>query len=370
MKIVLATGVYPPSLGGPATYAKALTKELQSKGVSVSVVTYGIGESTDPWSVRRVSLRGGPLLRWWKYARALRRESADADIVLAFSSISVGMPMILARLKRPRKILRLGGDFFWERYTDRGGTMGLKEWYASKGLVTRFAFCVTRFILNHFDHVVFSTNYQAELYKKHYLHLPPHCVIENALPAPQQLSQSMRMLRTSGMQNASFRLLYFGRFVGFKNLPALLEALRALPQVKLSLVGEGPMEARLRGLTRTLRIADRVSFLPPLHGTDKEKVFAAHDLLVIPSLTELSPHSALEARAAGLPVLLTEETGLSPELTAGMVLKELRTAEEISNAIRNVIQDYAAIATEATSEPPRRMWKNVAEEWMQLFSPL
>ena len=260
--------------------------------------------------------------------------------------------MILARLKRPRKILRLGGDFFWERYTDRGGTMGLKEWYASKGLVTRFAFCVTRFILNHFDHVVFSTNYQAELYKKHYLHLPPHCVIENALPAPQQLSQSMRMLRTSGMQNASFRLLYFGRFVGFKNLPALLEALRALPQVKLSLVGEGPMEARLRGLTRTLRIADRVSFLPPLHGTDKEKVFAAHDLLVIPSLTELSPHSALEARAAGLPVLLTEETGLSPELTAGMVLKELRTAEEISNAIRNVIQDYAAIATEATSEPP------------------
>lgn len=368
MKIILATGVYPPSLGGPATYAKALAKELQSKGISVSVVTYGAGESTDPWSVRRVSLRGGPLLRWWRYARVLRKEAADADIVLAFSSISIGLPVILARLKRPKKILRLGGDFFWERYTDRGGMLGMKEWYALGGFVTGCWLLVARSILTHFDHLVFSTKYQAGLYEKNYSHLPTHDVIENALPSPQQLSQSMRMLRTSGMQNASFRLLYFGRLVGFKNLPSLLEALLELPSVRLSLVGEGPMERRLRKSSTDLGIGDRVTFLPPAHGTDKEKVFAAHDLLIIPSLTELSPHSALEARAAGLPVLLSEETGLSPSLTAGMVLRKLRTPDQIIDAIRDVMQNYAAVAADATSEPPKRGWKDVGNEWMDLFS--
>jgi len=364
MKIVLATGVYPPELGGPATYAKALAKELQSKGVAVSVVTFGDGESSDPWSVRRVSRVGGPLIRWWRYSRALKSEASDADIVLAFSSISVGIPVALAGLTKPKKILRLGGDFFWERYTDRGGTLSLREWY-ERGPFHGIQKAVMGRLLQKFDAIVFSTSYQ-ELYAQ----LPTHSIIENALPARQQFSQSMRRLRTSGMTGATFRLLYFGRLVGFKNLPSLLEALENVSEARLSLVGDGPMLSKLKSLTKTLGLEDRVSFLPPVHGEDKEKVFAAHDLLVIPSYTELSPNSALEARAAGLPVLLSEETGLSTLLTGGMVLRPLRNAQEIATALRHVMDNYDSIAEGATTDPPLRTWREVSLEWAALFDRL
>src|SRR3990167_5872357 len=170
MKVILATGIYPPAIGGPATYVAALARELDSKDIDVQGVSYGKA-SADP-KVTMVSLTGGSLLRWFRYAGALKKAAQGADAVIAFSSVSVGVPLILAQLKHPKKILRLGGDFFWERYTDRGGSFSLREWYASGGFVTRYSLLVTRFILRSFDHIVFSTEYQKKIYEEFYPVLP------------------------------------------------------------------------------------------------------------------------------------------------------------------------------------------------------
>ncbi len=40
MKIVLATGIYPPDIGGPATYSSALAEQLHAKGHDVTVIAY------------------------------------------------------------------------------------------------------------------------------------------------------------------------------------------------------------------------------------------------------------------------------------------------------------------------------------------
>ena len=141
MNIILATGIYPPDIGGPATYVRALAEELVKKGNEVRVVTFG-GQGRQEgqrgqqgWEVIAVSRSGGPLMRWWRYAKALRARGSEADVVIAFSSVSCGVPLWLAGLKKPKTILRLGGDFFWERYTDRGGMKSLREWYESGFLV-------------------------------------------------------------------------------------------------------------------------------------------------------------------------------------------------------------------------------------------
>ena len=365
MKILLATGIYPPAIGGPATYVAALARELSSKDVDVQVVSYGKA-SADP-NVTMVSLTGGSLVRWFRYAGALKQAAQGADAVIAFSSVSVGAPLILARLKHPKTILRLGGDFFWERYTDRGGMLSLREWYASGGFVARCSLFVVRFILRRFDHIIFSTEYQKKIYEEFYPVLPAHSVIENTFPTKIS-SHSMHLLRTSGMKGDVLRLLYFGRFVGFKNLPALITAMKDLPATKLTLVGDGPLKHRLQKQVRELGIVDRVEFQPTAHGEEKLKIFAAHDALVIPSVTELSPNSALEARAAGLPVLLTTETGLSPALTEGMLLRDLRTPAAITRAVEEVRTNYESIASKATAELPKRTWNDVASEILTLVA--
>lgn len=366
MNIILATGIYPPTIGGPATYVQALARELSARGVFVAVVTYGnpkdvpIGER---WRVLRVSKLGGPIIRWIRYARMLRREGAGADAVIAFSSVSAGVPLILSRLRGPKKILRLGGDFFWERATDRGSMLTLHEWYSQAGFWKR---CMG-WLLSHFNTIVFSTRFQEELYERIFSRLPQHRVIENAVPPRAQRTGSMQMLRI-GMQGTFLRVLFLGRFVGFKNLPALLAALPGVSNIKLSLVGEGPMEHMLRAQVESLGLRDRVKFFPPAPGAEKERVFAEHDLLILPSLTELSPNTALEARSAGLPVLLTTETGLSPELSKGMMLAPLRTKEEIVAALEHVTKNYASLASEASGALAQRSYRDIADEFLSLLS--
>ncbi len=359
MKVVLATGIYPPDIGGPATYVHALAQELTKRGTEVSVITYGKTDAVDDMQGFPVICvaKWGTVLRWFRYARALRAHAKDADVVYAFSTVSVGMPLWLSRIKKPKRILRLGGDFGWERYTDRGGLLNLQAWYASRPWIR----CIVQRILKQFDHILFSTRFQEEIYERAYKSLPNHSVLENALPeSTPQLHQKHEPLR----------LLFMGRFVGFKNLGLLLRAVAKVPNVRLTLIGSGPMERPLKQLAKDLLLTQRVTFLGSVQGESKEQVFQDYDLLILPSITEISPNVALEARAAGLPVLLTDQTGLSESLSGGMKLLPLATPIEINRALVVSISQYAELASAAAEPLPKRTWSDVADEHAILFQAL
>jgi glycosyltransferase involved in cell wall biosynthesis len=357
MKVTLATGIYPPDIGGPATYVRHLAEELAARGVEVTVIAFGKDGVTgdDPrWSVIRVGRQGGPIRRWRRFAKVLREWSADADILYGFSSVSCGMPIRWSGLRKPVRILRLGGDFFWERYTDMGGRLSLRAFYKRFPGWKR----VMRWVLRSFDHLVFSTEFQKRLYERSYRGLPPRGIIENAVPA----STPARHTRHDPL-----RLLFMGRFVRFKNLPALLDAVAKLPYARLTLVGDGPMATRATALARQLNLTSRVTFQPSSHGEDKARIFAEHDLLLLPSLTEISPHVALEARAAGLPVLLTEENGLGDRLSEGMLVRPLRSSADITRALIEADQTYDAVAEAAAQPAEGRPWSAVCDEHLALF---
>jgi glycosyltransferase involved in cell wall biosynthesis len=364
MKVVLATGIYPPEIGGPATYVLNLGKALRERGVSVKVIAYG-DESfelrassfeTDP-DVIRISRKGGPMMRWRRYAKALKETASDADVVYCFSSVSCGVPLWMAKLKHPKTVLRLGGDFLWERYTDRGGTKTLTEWYASspsfKGMMNG--------LLKQFGYIIFSTKFQEELYEKQYAMLPLHSVIENALPGGVPVKHSAHQ---------PFRLLFLGRFVSFKNLGSLILALGELPEMTLTIAGEGPLAEQLHALSSEHGLDSRITFLPTQAGDSKQHLFLDHDLLILPSYTEISPNAALEARAAGLPVLLTQETGLSHSMTDGAQIRPLINPGDMVSALREVSATYEVLADRASAPITPRTWDQVADEHLALFRNL
>jgi len=361
MKIVLATGIYPPAIGGPATYVSILARKLQQRGFDVIVVTFSSVKDApaSEWPVERVSKGGGPFLRWNRYAKVLKKHAADADVVYVFSSVSVGIPLMLARLKKPKKILRLGGDFVWERYTDHGGRLPLRAFYRSHIIARK----IISWLWFRFNYIVFSTSFQENLYQQMYRNrLPAHSVIQNALPEGDV---------TLHERHEPLRLLFMGRFVRFKNLFSLLKTLSLVPHVRLTLVGEGPLEQKLRAFVTSKGLGGRVAFLLSVHGEEKAKVLHEHDVLILPSYTDISPHAAIEARSIGLPVLLTEETGLSTELTQGMLIRPLIRSSDITRAVLEVQQNYEDVAREAASPfQQKRTWEELTEEHVELFRRL
>ena len=103
------------------------------------------------------------------------------------------------------------------------------------------------------------------------------------------------------------RALFVGRFVYYKGVDVLLEAMARCPGTLL-LVGGGPLEPALRQRAIALGIQDRVVFAGLVSDEDLPAYYQASDVFVLPSIarTETFGVVQVEAMAAGLPVVSTD----------------------------------------------------------------
>lgn len=103
---------------------------------------------------------------------------------------------------------------------------------------------------------------------------------------------------------------HVGRFAPEKNHEFLLhtfaEVCRMRPNAVLLLVGRGPLESTLRAEVEKLGLSDRVRFLGV--RDDVPDILSVFDVMAFPSVKEGLGLVAIEAQAAGLPVVMS--TGL------------------------------------------------------------
>src|SRR5260221_9154383 len=81
MRIFIASGIFHPDSGGPATYLYRLIPELQARGHELRVLAYGNAPTLGyPYPLERIAFQSLPI-RMVKYARAYRRDAAWADLI-------------------------------------------------------------------------------------------------------------------------------------------------------------------------------------------------------------------------------------------------------------------------------------------------
>jgi glycosyltransferase involved in cell wall biosynthesis len=164
-------------------------------------------------------------------------------------------------------------------------------------------------------------------------------------PFPSVDSQAVRQLRESLAGSDTSVLLSVGRLSIEKGHVDLVRALGQLRRqwpddsIQLAIVGEGPERPRILAASIEEGIADRVT----LTGlkSDVRPYYAIADLVVIPSHSEGSPNSLLEAMAAGVPVVATRVGGI-PEIVTDQETALLVNRHDIGAlavAIHRLLED-------------------------------
>ena len=112
-------------------------------------------------------------------------------------------------------------------------------------------------------------------------------------------------------------ILYIGSGFERKGVPQLLQALAkpALAHAQLWIIGKDRKAKDYARLAEQLEVAPRVHFLGPQQ--DVTPYLGAADVFALPSLYDPMPNAALEAFAAGLPVLSSSSTGAAELIEAG-----------------------------------------------------
>lgn len=117
-------------------------------------------------------------------------------------------------------------------------------------------------------------------------------------------------------------LLFVGRLAAVKGVALLLQAfaklLRAHPEAKLRLVGDGPERDGLEAMARALGVEEAVTFLGYLGQEDVAGELDAADMLVLPSFAEGVPVVLMEAMASRIPVVASRVAGVQELVEDGV----------------------------------------------------
>lgn len=312
MKILLATGIFEPEIGGPATLAKALASEFSKIGHAVSVVCYSDEERYDSdtslaFSVARIK-RGGKISNYARFLFFLLKNAGKYDLIYSLDWVSAGLPVWLAsKILGKKYAVRVGGGYIWEKYLSEGrAPMTLGDFY-DKGIYRQYKilYRAIKLVLRGASRVVFNSVEQRKLYEKYYfLDLTKTATIFNPIPAGD--------FKIDVLRPRDKEIIFAGRLVKMKNVDSALRAFGKFgnAEYRMTVIGDGPEKKNLEKLVRELGLEKRVSFLPPLSQEKLRERIKNCRYVILPSWLDVSPNQVFECLFWGVPFLLTKENYL------------------------------------------------------------
>jgi glycosyltransferase involved in cell wall biosynthesis len=322
--LLVASGIFHPEVGGPATYLYDLLPELQRRGWEIRTLTYGSG-STDgyPYSLTRIPRRFLPI-RVTRYALAARPLLGWADLVYIHT---LGLPLLGGRGK-PR-VVKIVGDQAWERAVRRGWIpptedVDLFQHKRYDPLVTLQQAARSREVRG-MDGVIVPSEYLKRMVVGWGVDEASVRVIYNALPP-------LRAVREPPLQNAISQadaraqlylddaplILTSARLLPWKGVDHLMAALQRVPAVRLLVAGDGPMAEPWKQQAGQMGLSARVTFLGRMPRERLALYMKAADYLALYSGYEGLSHTLLEALRAGTPVIASDRGGNSEVVQHGV----------------------------------------------------
>ncbi|MFA6527984.1 MAG: glycosyltransferase family 4 protein [Candidatus Gracilibacteria bacterium] len=386
MKILIITPIFPPEIGGPATY----TWELAHRLDEVSVIAFGDSlKPIDCAKLHQLKVRSGyarklpvvgSVLRQLDLFFAVLKHGRKSDLIYLQGPLVVGFfGGLAAKLIHRPIVMKFVGDIAWETAHREGKTdKNLDDFLASGGGGISRMFQKSAF--KRASRIVVPSQYLKDILAKHYS-VPEDkvTVIYNAVEVP--------FINKPKREDNTKTIVTVGRLVPHKNIAGIIEALKIVSKTQdtdsrevmrsrgsrrsdivLRIIGEGPEGTKLRQLARDLNVDKYITFLGPLSHEETLKEIARADMLVLNSIYEGLPHTVVEAMYLRTPVLATDIPGTREVATIQTaVLTKPNNPQDLARNIK------ATLTIDNTEEAYRFVsenfnWEKNLEQLQEVFS--
>lgn len=359
--------------GGPSQAIRSMAPALAKKGLQIDVATTtadGEKELDVPLGVPvkekevRYFYFQRQFPKWWTFSRPLARWLAKnvrtydlLHIHALFSYPTLAACHFARKAGVPYLLRPLGTMSPWSLSQKRIRKKIYYRLWERKNLFKAAAIQATS---------SFEARYLEQLGLKARIHTIPLGV--EPMPLPE------RRVSSHGVA----RLLFLSRIDAKKGLSLLIQSLASLGESEirphLTVAGNGNPAylSQVESEIRRLKLSPQVEFVGFVDGERKAQLFADSDIFVLPSSHENFGLAVAEAMAAGLPVVVSGEVGIAPEVQAhgaGIVVE--CSTPSLAGGLKKLISDPAL--ARQMGERGRKLvqekfsWDKAAKQLIELY---
>lgn len=330
-KILIATGIYPPSIGGPAQYAYELEKVWKSAGYKVTVKYFGKIEKVLPSGIRHIYFL---IKSVWSFL--------NANKIFVLDTWSAALPIAtLCFFTRKKFIIRTGGDFLWESYLERTKKKILfsnfyKDEVKNLNKKEKIVFIFTKWILKRAEKIVFSTAWQRDVWIEAYnFSKEKTLIIENFYGKflnPIQITNKIFLAST--------------RHLFWKNIDALKDVFE-------------DENIKKTGFILDTKIYNHQDFL--FHISNAYAV-------ILVSLGDISPNMILDAIRYGKPFIVTREIGIYDRIKNIALFADPLNKNDIKEKVLwlSNSENYQIQKNKIRSFSFTHSWEEIAEKFLKI----
>lgn len=339
MKILISTGIYPPDIGGPAQYARNLYETWKKQGHDVKVAAYR-WERAFPTFVRHIL-----------FFIKIFRKGWNADLIIVLDTWSAAVPTMYAcALMRKKYIIRTGGDFLWESYTERTGDLVLlKDFYTTSmnklSKKEKLIYKLGGDTLRKAALVIYSTQWQKNIFEKAYkLDSSKSRIVENFCGVREESREPEGRVFVAAT-----------RELKWKNIDALKRAFKVAQE-----------QVKAKGF-------EEIEFdtTKAVYDNFQERMRRSY-AVILTSLGDISPNMILDAIRVGTPFILTKETGIADRVKDCAVFVDPKDEKDIAEKIVWISdpKNRALQAEKVKKFTWVHTWEQIAQEFIDLYEKL
>jgi len=330
LKILITVGIFPPDIGGPASFVPKIAKLLHENGFEVTIICLSNEKIVDneSYKIIRILRNQNLMIRWIKTIFKMISNGRDSDIIFVN-----GLPMeaYIANLFLRKKLIRkIVGDWAWERGRNKGIINdSFDEFQKNKHNL-------------HLEIAKFSRGWTAT---KADLVITPSVHLKNVVKNWGVSENNLKVIyngtniqsKITKKENEVLHFITVGRLAPWKNIDKIIQAMAILNEKGFNfifnIVGSGPLNEKLKILVKELKLENKIFFLGQKNTEELNKIYLDSDIYIQASGYEGLPHVILEAINYNLSIISTPIGGTNEILLDGkngwiLKLKDKKAPDE------------------------------------------
>ena len=330
MKILITVGIFPPDIGGPASFVPKIAKLLQENGFEVTIICLSNEKIVDneSYKIIRILRNQNLMIRWIKTVFKMISNGRNADTIFVN-----GLPMeaYIANLFLRKKLIRkIVGDWAWERGRNKGIINdSFDEFQKNKHNL-------------HLEIAKFSRGWTAT---KADLVITPSVHLKNVVKNWGVSENNLKVIyngtkiqsKITKKENEVLHFITVGRLAPWKNIDKIIQAMAILNEKGFNfifnIVGSGPLNEKLKILVKELKLENKIFFLGQKNTEELNEIYLDSDIYIQASGYEGLPHVILEAINFNLSIISTPIGGTNEILLDGkngwiLKLKDKKAPDE------------------------------------------